>query len=273
MIDRICISINNRCNLKCRYCHFAEKKQHITSVSMNVFKILDNVDAYIRKYELELFKIGFVGNGETLLDFDLLKEYILYIKNDAVQIYTITNGMCVDSSKLLFLSEHNVNIGFSIDGIKSVHDKLRCGSFDSVMKAVELYKSINGCYPSMNCTVGREVLDHAEETIAFFKRFDSRITFSRMIGKYGIGMGEFRNFIDLASENLDVRIGGYDCTMYGGKCGAGMNNYFFANQKIYICGNCVDLPISFAYDTPLDQVDFQIKSFDRNCCFKETRTL
>lgn len=25
MIDRICISINNRCNLGCRYCHFHEK--------------------------------------------------------------------------------------------------------------------------------------------------------------------------------------------------------------------------------------------------------
>ena len=25
MIDRICISINNRCNLACSYCHFHEK--------------------------------------------------------------------------------------------------------------------------------------------------------------------------------------------------------------------------------------------------------
>ena len=26
MIDRICISINNRCNLSCKYCHFHDKR-------------------------------------------------------------------------------------------------------------------------------------------------------------------------------------------------------------------------------------------------------
>ena len=42
MLDIICISINNRCNLNCKYCHFHEKKDFIQKSSMDVLKILDN---------------------------------------------------------------------------------------------------------------------------------------------------------------------------------------------------------------------------------------
>ena len=59
MVNRICISINNRCNLACRYCHFHEKGK-IETADMDVFEILDNVKRYAGKK----FKIGFVGNGE-----------------------------------------------------------------------------------------------------------------------------------------------------------------------------------------------------------------
>ena len=81
MVTRICISINNRCNLRCRYCHFHEKQDHLAECEMDVFRILDNVKTHIAKYNIELFKIGFVGNGEPLLDYEILKEYILYISD------------------------------------------------------------------------------------------------------------------------------------------------------------------------------------------------
>ena len=70
MIDRVCISINNRCNLACKYCHFHEKGLS-EDVPMDVTKILENLKAYAKSS----FKIGFVGSGEPLLDFKLLKEY------------------------------------------------------------------------------------------------------------------------------------------------------------------------------------------------------
>ena len=52
MVDRICISINNRCNLACKYCHFHEKKECIQEKEMDVFKILDNVIYNIEKMSL-----------------------------------------------------------------------------------------------------------------------------------------------------------------------------------------------------------------------------
>lgn len=40
MVTRACISINNRCNLNCTYCHFHEKKDYIQEDNMDVITIL-----------------------------------------------------------------------------------------------------------------------------------------------------------------------------------------------------------------------------------------
>lgn len=275
MINRICISINNRCNLRCEYCHFHEKEADITEKTMDVFKILDNVKEYIDSYDIKLFKIGFVGNGEPLLNFDELKKYVLYIneylRTGKIAAYTITNGTIADNDKMIFLKEHNVDIGFSIDGISTIHNKLRCNSYSKVMDAIERYKYLFGRYPSMNCTVGSDVLNNSDETISFFKKFNTRITFSRMIGQYGISRLDFKKFMEKASEQLNVRTGGFDCTMYGGMCGAGINNYFYANGYVYLCGNCNDMPSLFTSDTPIDKINFNISQFDRENCYKEVK--
>lgn len=267
MVDRICISINNRCNLNCKYCHFHEKGL-IENISMNIFEILTNVKAYAN----HTFKIGFVGNGEPLLDIDKLKEYLTFIDdNKYIQTYTITNGtITLKDEDWIFLEDHYVNVGFSLDGYKELHNLNRCNSFDGVMTNVERYKFLVGHYPTFNATVGVETIKNADAVIEFFTRFGTRITFSRMIGQHGISLEEYRKFIDLAERKLSVRRGGLDCTMYGGMCGAGTNNYFFSNGKVFLCGNCIDLPpignsgISF-YD--LERISFK---FDRNTCYKES---
>lgn len=273
MVTRACISINNRCNLNCTYCHFHEKKDYIQEDNMDVITILDIITSHIEDNDIDLFKLGFVGNGEPMLDYEKLKQYIAhigdYLKSGRIAAYTITNGLLVDREKLEFFKEYNVNVGFSVDGISAIHDKYRCGTHERVMANISLYKEVNGKYPSMNCTVGKEIIDNPEETISFFEQFGNRITFSRMIGKQGISLPDFNAFLNKVMERLNVRIGGYDCTMYGGMCGAGMDNIFYANGKIFICGNCIDLPFSMPYDTPLNEVSFDVIDFDRNCCFKE----
>lgn len=267
MIDRICISINNRCNMNCKYCHFHEKEQ-IDESEMNVFAILDNV----KQYAKSTFKIGFVGNGECLLDWDRLKSYIAYLENyPNISSYIITNGT-VDllDEDWLFLDKHRVNVGFSIDGYKRLHDMNRCGSFDKAMNNVEKYKRITGHYPTFNATVGYESIQNADKVIAFFKPFKTRVTFSRMIGKYGISLEDYHLFLERAEKEIQVRRGGLDCTMYGGMCGAGLNNFFFANGKVYLCGNCIDLPSIGRSNIGFEELEKITLGFDRNCCFKES---
>ena len=94
-----------------------------------------------------------------------------------------------------------------------------------------------------------------------FEQFDNRITFSRMIGKYGIPLDVFNNFLKKASSYLNVRTGGYDCTMYGGLCGAYMNNIFYANGNVYICGNCIDMKPLGTSDMPLSYFENYYEKF------------
>ena len=150
MINRACISINNRCNLNCTYCHFhtAEKKAILVENNMNVYKILDNVKEHIAKYSIEKFKLGFVGNGEPLLNFNLLRSYIEYIgeytKSGKIASYTITNGILINEEILKFFKKYNINVGFSIDGIAEIHNKYRCNTFETVLEKINLYKKVNG---------------------------------------------------------------------------------------------------------------------------------
>lgn len=188
MVTRACISINNRCNLNCTYCHFQEKKNYIQEDNMDIITILDIITSHIEDNNIDLFKLGFVGNGEPMLDYEKLKQYIAhigdYLKSGRIAAYTITNGLLVDCEKLEFFKEYNVNVGFSVDGISAIHDKYRCGTHERVMENIALYKEVNGKYPSMNCTVGKEIIDNPEATIEFFEQFGNRITFSSKIDLY-----------------------------------------------------------------------------------------
>ena len=270
MIDRICISINNRCNLRCKYCHFHEKG-YIEDVPMDVFEILDHVKSYSK----QKFKIGFVGDGEAFLDFDKLRSYIEYIQDSPfISAYTITNGTVdLPDADWQFLDEHKIKVGLSVDGYKELHDLNRCNSFDKVMKTAEHFKMVTGHYPTWNATVGRESLENGDKVIEFFKPFGTRVTFSRMIGKQGIPLDDYREFLIRAEDaGLEVRRGGKDCTMYGGQCGAGINNYFFANGKVYYCGNCMDLPPVADSSITFEELEKKSQNldFDRNHCYKET---
>ena len=114
-----------------------------------------------------------------------------------------------------------------------------------------------------------ESLENAGQVIAFFKPFGTRVTFSRMIGRYGISLDEYREFLAAAEKEIPVRRGGRDCTIYGGQCGAGGNNFFFANGKVYYCGNCIDLPPIGDSSTPFPELEKTILDFDRSHCYKE----
>lgn len=267
MIKRICISINNRCNLACRYCHFHEK-EHIEAADIDVFEILDNVKVYAKSK----FKIGFVGNGEAFLDWPLLKSYISYIEDCLViSAYTITNGtIFLPDEEWMFLETHKINVGFSIDGYRELHNMNRCNSFDKAIANVENYKRVTGHYPTFNATVGKESLENVDKVIEFFAPFGTRVTFSRMIGKYGIPLGDYRRFLDYAGERISVRRGEKDCTMYGGQCGSGINNYFFANGNIYYCGNCSDLTPLGPSSISFFELEKAHLDFDRNNCYKES---
>lgn len=276
MITRICISLNNTCNLNCSYCHFhtEEKKAVTKEQDMDAVRILDLYRKYIHEHGIGKFTIGYVGNGEPLLSWDGLVRCVESTKDledeGILNAYTVTNGILLSEERASFLAAHRMKVGISVDGPEWLHNKLRCNSFSRSMKGAENYRSATGNWPRFNATVGREAFDHMDEVIRFFESFGTKVTFSRMIGPLGITLEEYHQFLRKASGFMPVHTGGYDCTMYGGLCGAGMDNFYYANGKIWICGNCIDLDsVGDCYTAPADISLSSVEAFDRRRCFHE----
>ncbi len=145
---QLILNVTQNCNLRCKYCIFSGKyegyREH-TSQKMSIDIAKKSIDTFIRHVQdwqsKSLSKspiISFYG-GEALLEFNLIKEIISYIKSlDFNPMLCITtNGVLLDTDKIKFLVDNNVVVSISLDGPKELHDKNRVmnnneGTYDIV---------------------------------------------------------------------------------------------------------------------------------------------
>lgn len=251
MIDRCCISLNETCNLKCRYCHFQDKQNGGSSFELNtVLEILDNIHRYCQANRLSVFKIGIVGAGEPMLQKEIIFDLLAHVrarKYSEFKMYTITNGTLLKENDLKIFKqyENKINLCFSLDGYEELHNYGRARYAD-VMECIAQYKTIFGRSPSVNATVNAISVKNKEKLIAFFKQNDlMNVTFSKLVGytceDLYLSEKDFNDFMKYAeSEGLHCRQfqvkPTYDCTMYGRLCGVGRTNIFITPIGIYPCG-------------------------------------
>ena len=158
MIDRACISLNNNCNLRCRYCHFQDKQHDFTSFgATQLIKIVDNIHVYCTENNISAFKLGIVGSGEPMIKKVEIAALLAHIKARGyteLKLYTITNGTLLSKEDLTFFHFHKdiISLCFSLDGYEEIHNYGR-DKFESVMQRIDWYKEIFGESPSINATV------------------------------------------------------------------------------------------------------------------------
>ena len=249
MIDRCCISITEKCNLRCRYCHFSTEGRRSRDMTEDeIGSVISAIRAYVSGHDIQ-FKVGIVGGGEPLLRFDMLKHIVEVLGADPrIRMYTISNGVGVDDGKLRFLWEHRDTIEYSVslDGGEVLHnlnriDRSGSGTHFAVMDTVRRYEDLFGYKPSVNCTVTPAHLAEGEKVIRFFSDNGfQKVTFSRLFDSEDkILSTEFNEFLEKASEHLEIRQlrknRTYDCTQYGALCGVGRTNIYFASGLVYPC--------------------------------------
>ena len=251
MIDRACISINDNCNLQCRYCHFNSKQFNDAMFSdSDLAIILSNIHTYCELNSIQKFKLGIVGAGEPLLNQEHLFKLLNIVKTKGyseISMYTITNGVLLNRPLLDKLLAYNdiLKVCISLDGYEDLHNYGR-SHFSSVMNSIDLYKEVFGKSPSINATVNRLTINNMEKTINFFISHDLiDVTFSQLFAYYeddlSITRSEFLSFLEYAeAKGIKSRqfrkSNEYDCTMYGKMCGVGRNNVFITPDGIYPCG-------------------------------------
>lgn len=220
--------------------------------------ILKNIYDYALKNAIA-FKIGIVGSGEPLLQFDLIRQAVQFLNSldteQRISLYTISNGVhCTEEMlRFFFDNKKRIKLSFSLDGNEAVHDSCRKfasgkGSFSFVSKAIDAYIKIFGEKPSVNATVHKKTLENQSNVLAFFEKNFSQVCFSRLVDEESpalrITKAEFNDFLEAAKEtSLSLRQcrrpQKYDCTMYGQLCGVGRTNIFYADGKIFPCGRFI----------------------------------
>lgn len=146
--------IGPRCNIKCDYCYYLEKKDYFPDEKK--FVMPDPVlERYIQAHIAESLASGmrevtfaWQGGEPTMLGLDYFKTILMLQKTHApkgVKISNLlqTNGMLLDEEWGAFLKENGFLVGLSIDGPKEIHNRYRRDaagrpSFDAVMKGLEI---------------------------------------------------------------------------------------------------------------------------------------
>lgn len=125
--------LTNDCNLACSYCFESNKGKDYMSkeMALDILKATYNVvDPMAGIFTLNMF------GGEPLMNWDTFKAVCDYVleNNLKIRITATTNLTLLTDEMIDYIDELSIPILVSVDGIKEVHDKHRCNSFDKVIE-------------------------------------------------------------------------------------------------------------------------------------------
>lgn len=125
--------LTNDCNLACSYCFESNKgKDYMPrEMALDILKATYNVvDPMAGVFTLNMF------GGEPLMNWETFKAVCDYVleNNLKIRITATTNLTLLTDEMIDYIDELSIPILVSVDGIKEVHDKHRCNSFDKVIE-------------------------------------------------------------------------------------------------------------------------------------------
>lgn len=125
--------LTNDCNLACSYCFESNKgKDYMPKeMALDILKTTYNqVDPMAGIFTLNMF------GGEPLMNWETFKAVCDYVleNNLKIRITATTNLTLLTDEMIDYIDELSIPVLVSVDGIKEVHDKHRCNSFDKVIE-------------------------------------------------------------------------------------------------------------------------------------------
>lgn len=141
------------CNMRCRYCFYADVAEHRSVPSHGVMgeDVMDAlIDRALAVGADASVTFAFQGGEPTLAGLEFFQRFtdLVESKRNQQQIhYAIqTNGYLVDDAWAEFFHEHRFLVGISLDGDRELHDWLRpdaqgAGTYRRVMEAIGLLRT------------------------------------------------------------------------------------------------------------------------------------
>ena len=143
------LEINQRCNLRYKYCYLGEKDGSKMPYEV-ACKAIDNAFKCTAIHKDRTLWIDFVG-GEPLLDFDMIRSLVEYInkkntETDYKLLFSFTTNATIFNPEILdFLLTNNFSVKVSIDGDQGVNDINRIdrtgkGSYEIILSNLHYFK-------------------------------------------------------------------------------------------------------------------------------------
>lgn len=135
----VTINVTNNCNLRCPYC-FENNKNNLKMSEDNIKIILDKCyENYLLTNDVKFpFVVNFFG-GEPFLNFPVIETAMKYAKEKNYNMsFGVTSNLTIlDDHMIDIIEEYELGILVSIDGIRSIHNRNRCNSYDIVKENVK----------------------------------------------------------------------------------------------------------------------------------------
>lgn len=273
-VERICISVNTRCNLACEYCYFFNPENRINNQKdlsvTDLMIILKRINEYSSLQSIrKKIKVNFVGSGEPLLSWKNIKESVLEfskIKNHNIKFYTVTNATLITNTIANEMKDLQIFPSVSLDGYQELHDKYRKdvhlnGSFEQTMNGINILRN-NGFDIAINTVATKSLSKNLERFFTFLAENKiKKVIFDRIVDIPSnfndlLNYDEYYNFLNDVSiviERLNlqnkIEVGNIEaynraikkqsdkvCTMFGSSCGAGTNFIIYIGKDVYPCG-------------------------------------
>lgn len=174
--------VGSLCNMRCDYCYYLDTAYEDGRSSFLMTD--DMLELFIRKYiEASVGPVvSFTWHGGEPaacgIDFyeKVVKLQEKYLPEGFHAVNNLqTNGTLLDDAFCRFLAEHHFDVGLSIDGTRTVHDKVRhmadgSPSYDRSCAAIKRLLSY-GIRPDLLCTVHKGTLPYAKAVYQALRDF------------------------------------------------------------------------------------------------------
>lgn len=270
-LKALCLHVAHGCNMDCEYCFAGKGEYNNKSGLMSLETGKKALDFLVENSEgrknLEVDLFG----GEPLLNWEVCKEIVRYGRslekkhNKKFNFTLTTNGVLIDDDVIDFANREMSNVVLSMDGRKSVHNKMRHikKGGDSYEEIIDKFKNlvekrkdkqyyIRGTYTAYNKDFASDVIHMAD---LGFKETSIEPVVSAESANYALSKDDLPKLFDeyekLAKIMLERKKEGkpfnfyhYSIDLTGGPCiykrisGCGVGTEYLAvipNGDIYPC--------------------------------------
>ena len=168
------------CNMRCRYCFYAdvsahrEVKSHGVMQSQTMRALIDRALGLGEDAEVTF---AFQGGEPTLAGLEFFRDFTRYVSdhriNQTIHYALQTNGYLVDKEWAEFFHENNFLVGVSLDGYRDLHNWLRPdaaqGTYDRVMHAIELLRAAQVDFNVLTVLTA-QLAKHPQKVYKFYRQ-------------------------------------------------------------------------------------------------------